>query len=154
MRLLTLGALDPAARWLALIDILLLLAADDGRERLALRGFVAEAPARDRVRLERVLTHLHEHYAEPVRLATLARLANMSESQLQRFFKRCTRLTVSEYLSQLRIGRACALLMEPDRPMSVIATEAGYGQQSYFTRQFRAMKGMTPSDFRQRFNAA
>jgi len=153
-RLLALGEQDPTTRWLALVDLLVLLAGDPGREPLALQGFVATTPARDRARLDRVLTHLHEHYAGPVRLATLAGLASMSESQLQRFFKRCTRQTVSEYLAQLRIGRACALLMEPDRPMSLIAVEAGYGQQSYFTRQFRAVKGMTPSDFRRRFQVS
>jgi len=153
-RLLALGAMDAPARWLALVDILLLLAGDPQREPLALQGFVAATPARDRARLERVLTHLHEHYAEPVRLATLAALASMSASQLQRFFKRCTRQTISEYLAQLRIGRACALLLEPDRPMSLIAVEAGYGRQSYFTRQFRALKGMTPGEFRRRFAAA
>lgn len=153
-RLLNLGARAPAARWLGLVELLLLLASDAGREPLATHGFVATAPAPDQARLERVLTHLHDHYAEPVGLATLAALAHMSISQLQRFFKRCTRSTVSGYLAQLRVGRACALLMHADRPLSLIAVEAGYGQQSYFTRQFRALKGVTPGEFRRRFQAA
>ena len=77
--------------------------------------------------------------------------ATMSESQLQRFFKRCTRMTVSDYLAQLRIGRACALLLESEQPISQIAEAAGYGQPSDFTRQFRAVKGMTPTAFRHSF---
>lgn len=154
-QLLALAAADAPGRWLGLVQVLLSLAGDAAREPLALQGFVAPqaVEARDRDRLERVLTHLHAHYAEALRLADLAALAAMSESQLQRFFRRCTRLTVSEYLSQLRIGRACALLLESDRPVALIAAEAGYGQPSYFTRQFRAAKGVTPTDFRRRLRA-
>lgn len=150
-RLLALVDASPAARWLGLVEVLLALAGDPSCQPLALQGFVPPANAHDRARLERVLTHLHEHYAQPVRLPALAALAAMSESQLQRFFKRCTRMTVSDYLAQLRIGRACALLIDRDRPIALIAEEAGYGQPSYFTRQFRRVKGMTPMEFRRRF---
>lgn len=152
-RLIALAGAAPAMRWLGLLGVLLLLATDTERQMLALQGFVAAASVRDRERLDRVLTHLHAHYCQPVRLATLAALAAMSESQLQRFFKCCTRMTVSDYLIQLRIGRACSLLLENDRPVALIAAEAGYSHPSYFTRQFRAAKGMTPLEFRRRFAA-
>jgi transcriptional regulator GlxA family with amidase domain len=135
------------------VELLLLLASDTQRRPLALQGFLPVDNPRDRARLERVMSYLNVHYAEPVRLATLVKLATMSESQLQRFFKRCTRMTVSEYLNQLRIGRACALLMQSDRPIGQIAVDLGYGQASHFTRQFRATKGMTPMAFRRRYEA-
>jgi AraC-like DNA-binding protein len=150
-RLLALVDASPAARWLGLVDVLLTLASDASCKPLALRGFVPPESAHDRARLERVLTHLHKHYAEPVRLSALATLAAMSESQLQRFFKRCTRMTVSDYLAQLRIGHACALLLDRDRPIALIAEKTGYSQPSYFARQFRAVKGMAPMEFRRRF---
>lgn len=152
-RMLDLVDAAPAARWLGLVEILILLAGDSQREMLAMQGFVATENARDRARLERVLTHLHEHYTDGVRLATLAELAAMSESQLQRFFKRCTRMTVSDYLAQLRIGRACALLLDRDRSVAAIAAEVGFSQASYFARQFRTLKGVTPMEFRRRFAA-
>jgi AraC-like DNA-binding protein len=150
-RLLAMVDAAPPLRWLGLLEVLLLLACDPHREPLALQGFAANNPPHNRARLDRVLAHVHAHYAEPIRVATLAELAAMSESQLQRFFKRCTRMTVSDYLAQLRIGRACALLLESEQPISQIAEAAGYGQPSYFTRQFRAVKGMTPTAFRHSF---
>jgi AraC-like DNA-binding protein len=150
-RLLALCDAPPAARWLGLVEVLLQLASDTQRRSLALQGFLPVDNPRDRARLERVMSFLNAHYVEPIRLATLAELAAMSESQLQRFFKRCTRMTISDYLNQLRIGRACALLMQPDRPIGQIAAELGYGQASYFTRQFRATKGMTPMAFRRKY---
>lgn len=152
-KLLSLVEAAPAMRWLGLLEVLLLLATDAERQMLALQGFVAAVSVRDRERLDRVLSYLHAHYANPIRLATLAGIAAMSESQLQRFFKCCTRMTVSDYLLQLRIGRACSLLLESDRSIALIAAEAGYSHPSYFTRQFRAAKGMTPLEFRRRFAA-
>jgi AraC-like DNA-binding protein len=150
-RLLALVDAAPAMRWLGLVESLLLLASDTQRRPLALQGFLPVGNPRDRARLERVMSYMNTHYAGPIRLATLAERAAMSESQLQRFFKRCTRMTISDYLNQLRVGRACALLMHSDRPVGQIALELGYAGASYFTRQFRATKGMTPLAFRRRF---
>ncbi|WP_367846883.1 helix-turn-helix domain-containing protein [Rhodoferax sp. WC2427] len=153
-RLLALVDMAPAQRWLGLVEVLLLLAADRQRQLLALQGFASDKLPRDRARLDRVLAHLHAHYAEPIRLETLADLAAMSVSQLQRAFKRSTRSTVSGYLAQLRIGHACALLLDGNRPIAQIAEATGYRQQGYFTRQFRAVKGMAPLAFRRGFGAA
>lgn len=150
-KMLALVDAAPATRWLGLVEILLTLAADPHRQPLAMQGFTADLLPRERARLERVLSYLHENYAQPVRLAALAELASTSESQLQRVFKRCTRVTVSDYLAQLRIGRACALLLDRAYTIAQVAEAAGFGQQSYFTRQFRALKGMTPTEFRRRF---
>lgn len=152
-RLLAMVDAAPAQRWLGLVEVLLLLAADRQRHPLALQGFAVDEAPRDRARLDRVLEHLHAHYAEPIRLATLAELAAMSESQLQRFFKRRTRMTVSGYLAQLRVGHACALLLEGDRPIAQIAEATGYSQPGYFTRQFRTLKGITPLAFRRSFGS-
>jgi AraC-like DNA-binding protein len=150
-RILALVDAAPATRWLGLVEVLVLLAADGRRQPLALLGFTADDAPRERARLERVLEHIHDHYVETIALATLSELAAMSDSQLQRVFKRCTRLTVGEYVAQLRIGHACALLLESDRPIGHIAEAAGYSQPSYFTRQFRELKGMTPMAFRRRY---
>jgi transcriptional regulator GlxA family with amidase domain len=152
-RILALVDAAPSVRWLGLVEVLVMLAADAGRQTLALHGFAPDKAPRERARLERVLGHIHKHYAEPMALASLSEIAAMSDSQLQRVFKRCTRMTISEYLAQLRIGHACALLLGSDRPIGQIAEAAGYSQASYFTRQFRELKGMTPMAFRRRHGA-
>jgi AraC-like DNA-binding protein len=54
----------------------------------------------------------------------------------------------SEYLGRLRIGRACMLLVETERPISVIAAETGFCNLSNFNRRFRQARHMTPKEFR------
>ena len=103
-------------------------------------------------RLRVVCQYLHEHYTERITLATLAKLANMNASSFCRFFTKMTGQTVTEYLNDLRIGKACNLLIDqPALPISQIAYLAGYNSQTLFNRNFRRKKGSTPSAFRERF---
>ena len=58
---------------------------------------------------------------------------------------------MSEYLCKLRIGRACMRLAETDLPVSMIAFEVGLSNLANFNRQFRRVRGMTPSLYRKSF---
>jgi len=53
--------------------------------------------------------------------------------------------------AELRIGQACALLVNSQRPIAHTADEVGYANLANFNRQFRALKGMTPREFRRTF---
>jgi AraC-like DNA-binding protein len=98
--------------------------------------------------LTRVLGLLHKRFAEPIRVEDLCSLGNLSPRSLHRLFVRHVGENVSDYLGRLRIGRACMLLVETDRPISVIASEAGFSNLSNFNRRFLEARGMTPRDFR------
>jgi AraC-like DNA-binding protein len=142
----------PAERLLALIGVLAALADDEGARPVAGPGsgrVAAHTP--DKARIERVLDHIHAHYREPIAVETLAALACLSPSGFHRLFRRHTRLTLSDYVAELRIGQACSLLINTGRPIAHIAEEAGYRSLANFNRQFRAQKGMTPRAFRRSF---
>jgi AraC-like DNA-binding protein len=113
----------------------------------------AKAPAKaEDARIAPVLAYLHESYADPaLSVATLACRVHMSLSTLNRLFRRHTHMNVTDYVTQLRIGRASALLIGSDRPVAHIADEAGYHNLANFHRQFKAMKGVTPRAFRRAY---
>lgn len=143
----------PAERLLALMGVLTALAEDGDARPIAGPGsHRVAAPTPDKARIERVLDHIHAHYREPIAVETLAGLACLSPSGFHRLFRRHTRLTLSDYLTELRIGRACSLLINTTRPIAHIADEAGYRNLANFNRQFRARKGMTPRAFRRSFS--
>ena len=98
--------------------------------------------------LNRVLNVLHKRFAEPLRVKELCAVANMSERTLHRLFVRHFGENLTDYLGRVRIGRACMSLVETDRPISVIAADAGYANLANFNRQFRAARNMTPKQFR------
>jgi AraC-like DNA-binding protein len=142
----------PADRLLRLMEVLALLATDADAQPIASaaadRRKVA-SPDQDRV--ERVLDHIHAHYRERIAIEDLADVAALSLSGFHRLFRRHTRLTVSDYVTELRIGQACALLVNTERPIALIADDVGYASLANFNRQFRALKGQTPREFRQSF---
>lgn len=143
----------PAERLLALIGVLTALAEDGDARPIAGPGsHRVAAPTPDKARIERVLDHIHAHYREPIAVEMLAGLACLSPSGFHRLFRRHTRLTLSDYLTELRIGRACSLLINTTRPIAHIADEAGYRNLANFNRRFRARKGMTPRAFRRSFS--
>jgi AraC-like DNA-binding protein len=143
----------PAARLLSLLEVLLLLA--DDQEATRLTSDVSETnsfAAATEERIGRVVSYLHTHYREEIALPKLMRIAALSRSSLHRSFKHQTNMTIGDYIAQLRIGNACALLINSGKPISLIADEVGYTNLANFNRQFKSLKGKTPREFRAAFN--
>jgi AraC-like DNA-binding protein len=150
----TIPELNPTDRLLRLMEVLSLLAADTGYRLIAgPSSDRARVDSPDQDRVKRVLDFLHAHYRERIAITELADVAALSQSGFHRLFRRHTRLTVSDYVAELRIGQACALLVNGNQPIAHIADEVGYGNLANFNRQFRALKKMTPRDFRRSFQA-
>ena len=135
----------------ALLQLLLLLSRD--RQARPLTSSSAQAPSSiAEERIGRVLSYLHINYREQSSVEMLASVAALSPSSLHRLFRLQTGMTTSDYVSQLRIGNACALLVNSNKPIALIADEVGYRNLANFNRQFKALKGKTPRAFREAFN--
>jgi AraC-like DNA-binding protein len=91
--------------------------------------------------------YIQENYAQPVKLARLAQLIDMSVAQMERYFHRIFHLTPRQFLLKTRLDAASALLA---RELSItdVATQCGYIDHSAFTRQFKTTVGVTPSQYR------
>ncbi|MET4632333.1 AraC family transcriptional regulator [Kaistia defluvii] len=144
-------ALPPDERLIQLLHVLARLARDADAVPLASPLAVADDRPMDRGRIDRVLDHVHRHFAERLTLDGLADIAALSPSGLHRLFLRHTGQSVMGYLERLRIGAACALLSGGTRPIAMIADEVGYDSLANFNRQFKAQRGVTPRQYRQRF---
>jgi AraC-like DNA-binding protein len=98
-------------------------------------------------RLRNVCTHLQQYYASSVSIQTLADLAGLSVSQLERHFLRVFLLTPRQALNKLRIEAAMRLL-HGDDSVATISAACGFTDQSAFTRRFRSTVGMAPRAYR------
>lgn len=152
-RILALLERDQTAQVVGLLDMLALLARDEDYRQLSSPTVTARAQADgEDARIAPVLNYLHANYGYPgLSVAALARRVHMSLSTLHRLFWRHTRMSVTDYVAQLRIGHASALLIGGDRPVAHIADESGYGNLANFHRQFKARKGVTPRVFRRAY---
>lgn len=105
----------------------------------------AAAPHAD---LVRVVAHIRDHLADPLTVAELAEVGDMSTSQLERVCVRVLGLSPKQLVLRLRIERALAELRDPDRTIAEIAHACGYYDQSAFNRHFRRVVGMSPTAHR------
>lgn len=99
-------------------------------------------------KLAAVDAYIREHFARPISLAELTELAGLSVAQLERHCKRIFQLTPRQMIHKARLGEASRLLQH-DLPITEIALRCGYTDHSAFSRQFRALTGLTPSQFRE-----
>jgi AraC-like DNA-binding protein len=135
----------------ATLDLLVALADVNAVNLSKTAMTVPSAEDSEPTQFTRVLQYLHQQFQEPIRIAALCSVANMSARSLHRLFVKHTGDSVSEYLCKLRIGRACMRLAETDLPVSMIAYEVGLSNLANFNRQFRRVRQMTPSAYRRSF---
>ncbi len=110
----------------------------------------AEHGQRDFDRLSQCIDFLLRNYDQKIKLQTLADLANMTPNSFCRYFKKRTTKSFSQYLAELRIGKAAQLLSQTEKNIDQIAFQSGFNSLSNFNEQFKRIKGQSPSAFRKR----
>ncbi|AWT48714.1 AraC family transcriptional regulator [Psychrobacter sp. YP14] len=96
---------------------------------------------------------LQKTNAQDIDLSTLAGCAGLEERTFLRRFNKATGMTSTEYCQRLRIGAAKDFLQFSSSPVEHIAWKVGYGDVSAFRKIFKRLVGLTPSEYRRRFNA-
>ncbi|GAA6120934.1 AraC family transcriptional regulator [Acidovorax sp. FG27] len=98
-------------------------------------------------RLVAVDEHIRNHFHGAVTMKELTCIAGMSVAQLERYCKRIFHLTPRQMIHKARLEHAHRLL-HTDLQITEIALQCGYTDHSAFTRQFKLLTGLTPSQYR------
>lgn len=99
-------------------------------------------------RIAKVCEYLEQNFVDPIRLGDAAHLVNMSESAFSHFFKKKTNYTFIDYITNLRIAKACQLLSDTTYTVAEICFTCGFNNLSNFIRIFKKKKGSTPNEYR------
>ncbi len=94
---------------------------------------------------------LREHFMKTDAISHVVALAKIPERTLKRRFKTATGLSLIEYLQNIRVEHAKALLEHTETPVDEISVAAGYEDASFFRRLFKRSTGLTPSQYRRMF---
>ncbi|MDO4383976.1 MAG: AraC family transcriptional regulator, partial [Eubacteriales bacterium] len=101
-------------------------------------------------RFRHLLMYMQNHYSEGITLDALATHVGLSRSECCRYFKKRTGRTLMDYLTQYRLHKSMEELRQSDKSISRIAQDCGFQSQSYYTKRFRELTGVTPRQFRKR----
>ena len=138
--------------------------ARDGFSALALESITTElliAASRQDTRtaerkpplwLARVKEFLRQNLLEPPTLDQLAGAGGVHPTHLARVFRQFERCTVGDYIREARIAYARERMLGSNDPLVEIALAAGFADQAHFTRSFKRITGMTPTEFRRVFS--
>lgn len=114
--------------------------------RLRTRRSDASKPIHDSTRIERAKDFIEAHLCEDLSLATIAAQVHLSPRQLARSFRASTGCPVHQYILESRIRRAKALLRH--QSPTIVSMDLGFSSPSHFAQTFRAITGVTPSEYK------
>ncbi|WP_404321466.1 AraC family transcriptional regulator [Cytobacillus firmus] len=104
------------------------------------------------MRMKAMLNWIHQHFAEKVTLADIAKAGRLSNSECCRYFKKILKTTPINYLIHYRIQKSLPLLQERDSNVTEVAFKAGFNSSSYFIEKFRKSMNMTPLAYKKNRN--
>ena len=105
----------------------------------------------DGERIAKLVEYVRAHITEKIYIRDLADLACMHPGSVTRFFKQSTGFALKEYINLMRIGRACQMLTETNKPVYDVSQACGFDNLSHFNRLFKRVKHHTPQEYRKQF---
>ncbi|ALS26382.1 two-component system response regulator [Paenibacillus sp. 32O-W] len=112
-----------------------------------------EAVHNRRETIRRVHEYIERHLKTDASLRAIADYVHMHPTHLSKIYKQETGQGLSDYLMQVRMEKACALLSGSQLKVYEICEEIGYLDPAYFIKVFRKFYGVTPQEYRDRVNA-
>ncbi len=94
------------------------------------------------------IIYMDRHFSRQISMAEVSKHAGVTPNHLNTLFQHTFGFGPSLYLQRLRIAHACELLKEPFLSVGEIAVQCGFSDQNYLCRNFRKIRGMTPTEFR------
>jgi len=140
----------PIKRLMKLLDILVYISTSKDLSNVLTRGFTASNSA-DTDKIDMVFQYIMENFKNEIYVEEISKKLNMSIASFSRYFKLHTRKTFTNYVTEIRIGHACRLLMEGNYNTAEISYLSGFENQSNFYRHFKKYTGIIPKEYKNRF---
>jgi Response regulator containing CheY-like receiver domain and AraC-type DNA-binding domain len=98
--------------------------------------------------LEPALKYIEENYKEEMFLEKMASISNVSPYYFSKLFKKEIGMNFTTYVTKYKVEKAKEMLKNTDIPIVNIAAELGYYECGYFTKIFKKIEGITPTNYR------
>lgn len=134
-----------------LLNILQVLSQTEECMMLANPDYSNTLKESDTERINKVHAYVMKNFRERITLEEAASLANMTPTSFSRYFRMHANKTFSDFVTGIRIGYSCKLLIEKKMSITQACYESGFNTLSNFNRQFKAYTQTTPLQYRNRY---
>ncbi|GAB3221458.1 AraC family transcriptional regulator [Spirosoma arcticum] len=138
-------------RVIKLLDILSLVEESSDVVMLSSAGFSHSYTQIDAQRMTKIYEYILNRYNQEITLEEIAAVVYISPKSFCRYFKSKTHKTFTQFVSEVRVGQACKLLIDDKISIGQICYEVGFMNLSNFNRQFKAITGLTPAHYRKAY---
>jgi AraC-like DNA-binding protein len=142
---------SPGRKLIDLLLILQMIAEEKGFKVLASNGFSYDSDGVDNARINAIFEYTFNNYQNQITVEEIAALVNMGKHSFCRYFKEKTKKTYIQFLMEVRIGKACRLLLEDDMNVAEVCYSSGFNSISHFNHQFKAIKNKSPMEYKQSY---
>lgn len=97
---------------------------------------------------EKAREYIRKNLSNKFTIPDICKSIGCSKSTLLTTFKKKYGITINSYVTNLRLERAAGLLRDEKKSVAQIASEAGFADQSYFSKVFSAKYGIPPTEYR------
>lgn len=149
LRLLNLKGFEGIIHLLKILDY---ISTARSYELLASPGYTNTLREADTERMYTVYAYVMKNFKRKLAVSDLAKLTNMTPTSFSRYFKLHANKSFSQFVSEIRIGHACKLLIEQRMNVSQACYESGYQTLSNFNRQFKAITQRTPLAYKKEYD--
>lgn len=136
---------------LMLLNLLNLIANSSEYNLLSSAGYTNSLKESDTERMNKVHAYVMKNFREKITLEEVAAIANMTPTSFSRYFKTHANKTFSDFLTEIRVGYSCKLLIEKKMSVSQVCYESGFYTLSNFNRQFKAVTHYNPLEYRKKY---
>lgn len=113
------------------------------------KGFVIENDTSGRNTIEKeMVSYIQQNFTGKISLREFGEQFHLSEKYISRYFKEHFHITLSQYVTYLRLEHAKQLLQDTDIPVTDVAMQSGYQNVSYFIRSFQKAYAVSPLKYR------
>ena len=113
------------------------------------KGFIVENDTTGRNTVEKeMISYIQQNYMGKILLREFGEQFHLSEKYISRYFKEHFHITLSQYVTYLRLEHAKQMLQETDISVTEVAMQSGYQNISYFIRSFKKTYGVSPLKYR------
>jgi len=142
---------DGFDKLMSLFRILDTLSKAKKSEYLASQGYIPPKERDVYERIDKVYRFVMNNFQNKLELEEVAKIANLSPTAFCRYFKSKTLKTFSTFLSEIRVGHACKLLIEKKLNISEICYQSGFNFPSNFHKQFKRITQCSPLEYQNRY---
>ena len=115
------------------------------------KGFVIENDTSGRNTIEKeMVSYIQQNFTGKISLKEFGEQFHLSEKYISQYFKKHFHITLSQYITYLRLEHAKQLLQDTNIPITEIAMQSGYQNVSYFIRSFKKTYGVSPLKYRKK----